>query len=45
MVVVVRQLVQEGAGLQDEGGQHHLGQIHAGAQLLQQGPDQTLVLL
>lgn len=45
MVVVVGQLVQEGARLQDEGGQHHFGQVHAWPQLLQESPDETLVLL
>ena len=45
MEVVVRQLIQERARLQDESGQHHLGQVHAGPQLLQQRPDKTLVLL
>lgn len=45
MVVVVRELVQEGAWLQDEGGQHHLGQVHARPKLLQQGPHQSFILL
>lgn len=45
MVVVVRQFVQKGPGLQDEGGQHHLGQIHARSHLLQQSPDQRFILL
>lgn len=45
MVVVVRQFVQKGPGLKDEGGQHHLGQIHARSHLLQQSPDQRFVLL
>ena len=45
VVVVVGELVQEGARLQDEGGKDHLGQVHARPDLLQQGPDQGLVLL
>lgn len=45
MIVVVRQLVQEGARLQDKGWKHHLRQVHAWPQLLQQAPDQALVLL
>lgn len=45
VVVVVGELVEEGAGLQDEGGQHHAGQVHARPQLLQQDPHQTLVLV
>lgn len=45
MVVVVREFVKEGARLQDEGGQHHPGQVHARPQLLQQDPHQALVLL
>lgn len=45
MIVVIRQFVQEGSGLKDEGGQHHFGQIHAGSDLLQQSPDQRFVFL
>lgn len=45
VVVVVGELVKEGARLQDEGGQHHPGQVHARPQLLQQDPHQALVLL
>lgn len=45
VVVVVGQLVQEGPRLQDEGGQDDLGQIHAWPHLLQQSPDQRLILL
>ena len=45
MVVVVRDLVQEGARLQYECWQHHLGQVHAGPHLLHEEPDDGLVLL
>lgn len=45
MVVVIGEFVKERAWLQDEGGQHHPGQVHAGPQLLQQDPHQALVLL
>ena len=45
MVVVVRDLVQEGPGLQDECRQHHLGQVHARPDLLHEEPDDGLVLL
>lgn len=45
MVVVIGELVQEWAWLQDEGGKHHPRQIHARPQLLQQDPYQALVLL
>ena len=45
MIVVVAQLVQERARLQDERRQHHLAQVHAGPQLLQQRPQQVLVLV
>lgn len=43
MIVVIRQFVQEGPGLENEGGQHHFGQIHARSDLLQQSPDQRFV--
>ncbi len=45
VVIVIRQFVQEGPRLQDEGGQHHLGQIHARSHLLQQSPDERFILL
>ena len=45
MVVVVRDLVQEGARLQYECRQHHLGQVHARPDLLHEEPDDGLVLL
>ena len=45
MVVVVRDLVQEGPRLQDKCWQHHLGQVHAGPHLLHEEPDDGLVLL
>lgn len=45
VVVVVGEFVKERAWLQDEGGQHHPGQVHARPQLLQQDPHQALVLL
>ena len=45
MIVVVAEFVQERSRLQDERGEHHLGQVHAGPQLLQQRPQQVLVLI
>ena len=45
MIVVVRDLVQEGPGLQDEGRKHHFAKIHAWPDLLHQEPDDGLVLV
>ncbi len=45
VIVVIGQFVQEGPWLQDEGGQHHFGQVHAGPNLLQESPDQRFILL
>lgn len=45
MVVVVRELVEEGPRLQDEGREHHLRQVHPRPHLFQEEPDEGLVLL
>lgn len=45
MVVIIGKLVEEGARLQDEGGQNDAGQVHARPQLLQDDPHQALVLI
>lgn len=45
VVVVIRELAEEGPRLQHEGRQHHTGQVHAWPQLSQQHPHQALVFL
>ena len=44
MVIIIRDFVEEGPWLEDEGRQHHLGQIHARPHLLHQEPDDRFVL-
>ena len=44
MVVIIRDFIQEGPRLQDEGGKHHLRQVHARPNLLHQEPDDRFVL-
>lgn len=45
MVVIIRQLIEEGSRLEDERGQDDFGEIHAGAHLLHQEPDEALVII
>lgn len=45
VVVVVGELVEEGARFQDEGGQDDFGQVHSGAHLFDEEPDEALVVL
>ena len=45
MIVIVTELVQERSGLQDEGWQHDSGQVHPWPDLLDQEPDDGLVLV
>ena len=45
VVVVVAELVEEGPGLEDEGGEDDAGEVHAGADLLHQEPHDRLVLV
>ena len=45
VVVVVAELVEEGPRLEDEGGEDDAGEVHAGADLLDQEPHDTLVLV
>ena len=45
VVVVVAQLVEEGPRLEDEGGEDDAGEVHAGADLLHQKPNNRLVLV
>lgn len=44
MVIIIRDFVKEGPRLEDEGGKHHLGQVHARSYLLHQEPDDRFVL-
>jgi len=45
MIVVVREFLQERPRLKDEGGKNNLGKVHAGSDLLDQEPDDRLVLV
>ena len=45
VVVVVAQLVEEGPRLEDEGGEDDAGEVHAGADLLHQEPNNRFVLV
>lgn len=45
MIVIIWQLVQKWTRLQDKCRQNHLRQVHPWPQLLQESPDQTLILL
>ena len=45
MIVVIAEFVEEWPWLKNEGRKHDLGQIHAGAHLFDQGPDDGFVLV